>query len=70
MEILETCLTFGNDSKLKMAAICGLDGSGKTTPAANFAWKRKFEYEGGVFWFSMEDDRKLENTVNDIALSL
>ena len=70
MKILETCLTFENDGKLKTASICGLGGSGKTTLAANFAWKRKFEYEGGVFWFSMEDDRKFENTVNDLALRI
>ncbi|XP_078372038.1 uncharacterized protein LOC144655630 [Oculina patagonica] len=70
MKILERCLTFESDGELKMAAICGLGGSGKTTLAANFAWKRKFEYEGGVFWFSMEDDRKFENTVNDLALRL
>ena len=68
MKILETCLTFNSDKELKMAAICGLGGSGKTTLAAKFAWKRRSEYEGGVFWFSMEDDRKFENTVNDLAL--
>ena len=70
MKTLESCLTFESDEELKMAAICGLGGSGKTTLAARFAWKRKSEYEGGVFWFSMEDDRKFENTVNDLALRL
>lgn len=70
METLENCLTLNNDKELKIAAICGLGGCGKTTLAASFAWKRKSEYKGGVFWFSMEDDRKFENTVNDLALRL
>ena len=70
METLENCLTFKSDKELKIAAICGLGGCGKTTLAASFAWKRKSEYQGGVFWFSMEDDRKFENTVNDLALRL
>ena len=70
METLENCLTFENDKELKIAAICGLGGCGKTTLAASFAWERKSEYKGGVFWFSMEDDRKFENTVNDLALRL
>lgn len=70
METLENCLTFKSDKELKIAAICGLGGCGKTTLATSFAWKRKSEYKGRVFWFSMEDDRKFENTVNDLALRL
>ena len=71
MESLENCLTLKvGDKELMIATICGLGGCGKTTLAASFAWKRKSEYKGGVFWFSMEDDRKFENTVNDLALRL
>ena len=71
LEALETCLALENSHhKLRMAAICGLGGSGKTTLATQFAWKHKSEYEGGVFWFSMEDGKKFDSCVNDLALSL
>ena len=70
VDILERCLTLGTDSGLQMAAICGLGGCGKTTLAAHYAWKHKAEYDGGVFWISMEDDRKFENSMNDLALRL
>lgn len=68
VNILEWCLPIERDTGLQMAAICGLGGCGKTTLATHFAWKRKAEYDGGVFWVSMEDDRKFENSMNDLAL--
>lgn len=70
VNILEWCLPIERDTGLQMAAICGLGGCGKTTLATHFAWKRKAEYDGGVFWVSMEDDRKFENSMNDLALRL
>lgn len=70
VDILERYFLFGSGGGLKMAAICGLGGCGKTTLAAHFAWKHKPEYDGGVFWISMEDDRKFENSMNDLALRL
>ena len=60
VEILERCLSFESVSGLNVVAICGLGRCGKTTLGAHFAWKHKSEYEGGVFWISMEDDRKFE----------
>ena len=70
IENIEKCLPLNERKELKMAAICGLGGCGKSTLATYFAWKRKQEYEGGVFWFSMEDDRKFESSVSDLALRL
>ena len=71
LESLERCLLSENsDHKFRMAAICGLGGCGKTTLAAQFAWEHKPQYEGGVFWFSMEDEEKFESCVNDLALRL
>ena len=70
IENIEKCLPLNEPRELKMAAICGLGGCGKSTLASYFAWKRKQEYEGGVFWFSMEDDRKFESSVSDLALRL
>lgn len=67
---LERCLPFEETKGLRMAAICGLGGCGKTTLAIQFAWKYKHEYEGGVFWISMEDDKKFENSITDLALRL
>lgn len=55
VDLLEQCLPLGMESGLQMAAICGLGGCGKTTLAAHFAWKHKAEYDGGVFWISMND---------------
>ena len=70
IDILEKGFPLESGNGLKMAAVCGLGGCGKTTLAAHFAWKRKPEYNGGVFWVSMEDDRKFENSMNDLALRL
>ena len=70
IETLERCLTFQSFGELQMAALCGLGGCGKTTLGAQFAWKHKGEYEGGVFWISMEDDKKMEKSMNDLALHL
>ena len=67
---IEKCLSLNERKELKMAAICGLGGCGKSTLASKFAWKRKQEYGGGVFWFSMEDERKFESSVSDLALRL
>ena len=71
IESLESCLALENSGHyFRMAAICGLGGCGKTTLAAHFAWEHKPEYEGGVFWVSMEDEKKFDSCLNDLALRL
>ena len=71
IESLESCLALENSGHyFRMAAICGLGGCGKTTLAAHFAWEHKPQYEGGVFWVSMEDEKKFDSCVNDLALRL
>ena len=57
-------------SSARKAAICGLGGSGKTSLAVEYAHRMKDHYQGGVFWFSGEDEKKLENSVNNLALSI
>ena len=60
LESLERCLSLENsDHKFRMTVTCGLGGYEKMTLAAQFAWKHKPKYEGGVFWFSMEDEEKV-----------
>ena len=70
IENLEKCLPLNKCNGLKISAICGLGGCGKSTLATHFAWRHKLEYEGGVFWISMEDERKFESSVSDLALRL
>ena len=70
IENLEKFLPLNKSNGLKISAICGLGGCGKSTLATHFAWRHKLEYEGGVFWISMEDERKFESSVSDLALRL
>lgn len=59
-----------NEGKVRVAAVCGLGGVGKTSLAAEYAHQMKDFYKGGVYWFSAEDDTFLEKTVNDVALQI
>lgn len=70
LKSLEKCLPLEESKELRMAAICGLGGCGKTTLAVQFAWQHKHEHEGGVFWISMEDEKKFENSLSDLSLRL
>ena len=70
LERIEKCLSLDEIGRLKMCALCGLGGCGKTALATHLSWKRKTKYEGGVFWFSLEDDKKFENSVAELALQL
>ena len=53
--------------EVRVAALCGLGGVGKTSLATEFAQQNKDFYAGGVFWFSGKDDATFEHSVYDIA---
>ena len=59
-----------NEKKVRVAAVCGLGGIGKTSLVSEYAHQMKNFYKGGVYWFSAEDDTFLEKTLNDIALKI
>ena len=58
------------DKKVRIAAVCGLGGVGKTSLVTEYAYRMKKHYLGGVYWFSAEDDLVFEQSVNDTALKL
>ena len=53
--------------KVKIASVCGLGGTGKTSLAAEYAHRHKDYYGGGVFWFSGENEAKFFNSVEEHA---
>ena len=59
-----------NEKKVRVAAVCGLGGIGKTSLVSEYAHRMKDFYKGGVYWFSAEDDTFLDKTLNDIALKI
>ena len=50
-----------------VAAVSGLGGSGKTSLTAEYIHKWKNDYQGGIYWFSGEDDVKLKVSIDDVA---
>ena len=60
----------GPEKKVCIGAVCGLGGIGKTSLVTEYAHKMKNHYEGGVYWFSAEDETLFEKSVNDTALKL
>ena len=70
LQTLRDILNDGNTSREEqviVAAVSGLGGSGKTSLTAEYIHKWKDYYQGGVYWFSGEDDVKLKASVGDIA---
>jgi GTPase SAR1 family protein len=60
----------GLERKVCVAAVYGLGGVGKTSLVTEYAHRMKKYYEGGVYWFSAEDNTLFEQSVNDTALRL
>ena len=60
----------GLERKVSIGAVCGLGGIGKTSLVTEYAHRMKNYYEGGVYWFSVEDETFFEKSVNDTALKL
>ena len=55
------------DEHVIVAAVSGLGGSGKTSLTAEYIHKWRNDYQGGVFWFSVENDVKLKVSIDEIA---
>ena len=68
LENLHSLLHDANEHEVKIASVCGLGGSGKTSLAAEYAHRWKNIYDGGVFWFSGEDESTFANSVDDLAV--
>ena len=54
----------------KVIGICGLGGCGKTTLAAEYSWRCRDFYTGGVFWVSAESETFFRNTIMELAFKL
>ena len=51
-------------------SICGVGGNGKSTLAAEFCFRERAEYPGGVFWFTVDNDSYFETSVNTLAYQI
>ena len=60
----------GLEGNVCIGAVCGLGGIGKTSLVAEYAHNMKNYYQGGVYWFSAEDENFFEKSVNETALKL
>jgi hypothetical protein len=67
LDMLRDILVNDSAEKVIVAAVSGLGGNGKTSLTAEYIHKWKDYYQGGVFWFSGEDDVKLKASVDDIS---
>ena len=67
LDLLRSIL-LNSEEKVTVAAVSGLGGSGKTSLTAEYTHKWKDSYQGGVYWFSGENDVELKVSVDDIAV--
>ena len=57
----------GAEKEVRVAAVCGLGGVGKTSLVTEYAYRMKKHYLGGVYWFSAEDDLFFEHSVHSVS---
>lgn len=67
LEKLKEILFEKKDRSQFKVPLCGLGGIGKTTLAAEYAWRNLDAYSGGVFWLSGETDTSFENSIRRLA---
>ena len=70
LHILLTIIDDINASKVQIASVCGLGGSGKTSLAAEYTHRWKDYYDGGVFWLSGEDEATFASSLDEHAVHL
>ncbi|CAC5360145.1 unnamed protein product [Mytilus coruscus] len=58
------------DFKNYMSRSKPVGGCGKTTLAAEFAWRSHEFYQGGVFWMSAESESSLEDSITTLAIDV
>jgi len=74
-KIDEVCLpdvlyTSSSDNKeLKVFALCGIGGLGKTETAIEYAFSRRSRFDA-IFWIRSDEKSKLEEDLSQIALAL
>ena len=56
-----------SEDRNKVYGISGLGGCGKTTLVAEYSWRRRAFYTGGVFWISAESETLFRNTIVELA---
>ena len=57
-----------SETKVQIASVCGLGGTGKTSLAAEYAHRSKDYFGGGVFWFSGENSDNFARSVEEHAV--
>ena len=57
-----------SETKVQIASVCGLGGTGKTSLAAEYAHRSKDCFGGGVFWFSGEYPYNFARSVEEHAV--
>ena len=71
LEEIENLLLADTEEKNnKVVAILGVGGIGKTSVALQIGNRLKDKFNGGTFWLTADDDKKLTNNLFEIAMIL